>query len=293
MVVELKLDSAPLDVTNDALWRVGTPGTPQIGDLWLLSWNGDVLGLALVSGVGDGYLLVWPVTLQSDLAFRPAVEVPDSPLGTPLFVWPTRETGIGAHVLHRRFGTLLPEHVMALVAEAAEQGLEGPLRYAPDGPRHPAIDAADDAMVDRWESICLNIWPHPRPGSAPLNRRLLRTRGLRPSDLAEALGVTTPDAVALYSGEQSPDKAQIAALESHFRIPAEELLDPLTDEAARELLSPVWKDDILAVGRHYGEDESAARDHLRQEYALAARATGGRTDRMRAAVHRLLERTPN
>jgi hypothetical protein len=104
------------------------------------------------------------------------------------------------------------------------------------------------------------------------------------------LGVPTSDVVALFKGEVSPDAQQLALMESHIGIPAVELLEPFIDDGARQLLSPVWKDDILAIAAHFGEDELSAREDLRAEYALAARATGNKAGRMRAAVNRLLGR---
>jgi hypothetical protein len=288
--MQLELSAVPLDGVSEALWLHGEAGDPAVGDLWLLSWDGRALGLALISGIADDYVLVWPVALPSDVVFRPAVQVPESPLGVPLVIWPSRETGVGNHMLHRRFGTLLREDVMAAVAEAAEQGSEGPLPYAPATERNRIVDSADEAMVDQWEDICLNVWPRPRPGASPLNRDSLRAHGVRPSDLAEVLSLSGPDAVALFNGEMSLDAQRLELIESRMGISAAELLDPMMDDAARELLSPVWKDDILAVAEHFGEDELSAREELREEYALAARSTGDQAARMRAAIQRLLGR---
>jgi hypothetical protein len=123
--LQLQLSAVPLDGIKEDLWLHGVAGDPVVGDLWLLSWDGKALGLAVISGVADGYVLVWPVALPSDVVFRPAVEVPQSPLGVPVAIWPTRETGVGNHVLHRRFGALLSEEVMAAVAEAVGEGYRG------------------------------------------------------------------------------------------------------------------------------------------------------------------------
>jgi transcriptional regulator with XRE-family HTH domain len=233
---------------------------------------------------------VWPVTLPTGAAFRPAVHVRQSPLGIPVFMWASRETGVGLHMLHRRYGALLPESVMADVADAVEEGTDGPLPYAPTT-LHPEHESPDDeTMIDHWETICLNVWPRSRPDWAPLNRDVLRSLGIRPSDLAGALGIGAPEAVALFNGEQSPDDAQLAALESHLGAPQRQLLDPLVDESARELLSPVWKDDVLKIAARLSDDEGTARDIVRQEYAYAPRSNGSNSDRMREAIQRVLTR---
>ena len=288
--MELNLTSPPPGGVDAELWRQSEVADAAIGDLWLLSWNAEALALGVIAGVGDGYVLVWPVTLQTDAAFRPAVQVRRSPLGIPVFMWASRETGVGLHMLHRRYGPLLPESVMAEVAEAMEEDADGPLPYAPPT-LHPGDETSDDdTMVDQWESICLNVWPRSRPDWAPLNRDVLRSLGVRPSDLAGALGIGASEAVALFNGEQSPDDAQLAALESHLGTPQSRLLDPLVDESARELLSPVWKDDVLKIAEHLSDDEGAARDIVRQEYAYAPRSTGSSSDRMREAIQRVLTR---
>ncbi|BDY26883.1 hypothetical protein [Mycolicibacterium mageritense] len=289
--MELNLNSPPPGGVDADLWGQGDVADAAVGDLWLLSWNAEALALGVIAGVGDGYVLVWPVTLPTDTAFRPAVEVRQSPLGIPVFLWASRETGVGLHMLHRRYGALLPESVMAEVAEAMEEGVDGPLPYAQSTLQLAYESSADEAMIDQWETICLNVWPQSRPDWSPLNRDVLRSLGVRPSDLAGALQISATEAVALFNGEQSPDDAQLATLESHLDAPRSRLLDPLVDESARELLSPVWKDDVLKVAARLGDDEAAARDIVRQEYAYAPRSKGSNSDRMRAAIQRVLTRT--
>lgn len=288
--MELNLTSPPPGGIDADLWRLGEVADASVGDLWLLSWNAGALALGVIAGVGDGYVLVWPVTLPTEPAFRPAVQVRHSPLGIPVFMWASRETGVGLHMLHRRYGPLLAENVMADVAEAMEEGIDGPLPYAPTTLRAGHESPDDDAMIDQWETICLNVWPRSHPDWAPLNRHILRSLRVRPSDLAGALGIGASEAVALFNGEQSPDDAQLAALESHLGAPRHKLLDPLVDESARELLSPVWKDDILRIAAHLSDDEGAARDIVRREYAYAPRSNGSSSDRMREAIQRVLTR---
>ncbi len=132
--MELDLNSPPAVGISADLWRRGAVADVVVGDLWLLSWNAEALALGVISGVGDGYVLVWPVTLPHEAASRPAVCVRNSPLGVSVFVWASRETGVGLHMLHRRYGKLLEETVMAEVAEAMEEGIQGPLPYAPTSP---------------------------------------------------------------------------------------------------------------------------------------------------------------
>lgn len=286
----LDLRRAPQGVTDESHWLNGDPGPVAIGDLWLLSWDGDGLGLAMISGIADDHVLVWPVTLPAEGAFRPAIELSTSSLGTALFVWPSRETGVGLHLLHRRFGAELSQRMMALMLEAVEAGKESPLPYAPLRSDDSATRDQDELMVDRWEDICFNVWPVPVAGEAPLNRDVLRGTGITVADLAAALQLAPPVAAQLFQGEATPSGEQIEVLTERFGLAPSELLEPLVDESVVELLSPVWKDDVLAVARRLEVGEAVARQRVREEYALAARAAGpaARQDRMAAAVQRLL-----
>ncbi|MCX8565175.1 hypothetical protein OS122_30280 [Mycolicibacterium mucogenicum] len=290
--MKLNLNSPPPGGIDADRWRQSEVADAAVGDLWLLSWNAEALALGVIAGVGDGYVLVWPVTLPADTAFRPAVRVHQSPLGIPVFMWASRETGVGLHMLHRRYGPLLRESVMAEVAEAMEEGVDGPLPYAPTTLQLEHESSDDETMIDQWESICLNVWPRSHPGWAPLNRDVLRSLGVRPSDLAGSLGIGAAEAVALFNGERIPDDAQLAALESHLGTRQSQLLDPLVDESARELLSPALKDDVLKIAARLGNNEELARDEARQEYAYAPRSTGSNRDRMREAIQRVLTRLP-
>ncbi|MFI6675241.1 helix-turn-helix domain-containing protein [Kribbella sp. NPDC050470] len=286
----LDLAHPPADVTDRSRWLNGEPGPVGIGDLWLLSWDGIGLGLAIISGIADDYVLVWPATFPSQEGFRPAIELPSTRLGTTLFVWPSRETGVGLHLLHRRFGTELSQRTMALMLDAVENGTDSPYPYAPLQPDDPTAWRQDAAMVDQWEDICLNVWPEPVVGEAPLNREVLRSHGITVGDLAGALRLAPQAAASLFLAEAAPSPGQVETVARQFGLDRSELLAPLVDESVLELLSPVWKDDVLAVARRLHSGEAVARQRLREEYALAARASGpnARRDRMTAAVQRIL-----
>ena len=284
----LKLDEAPPEVSAEA-WASGSSSLPSVGDLWLLSWDGEALGLAIVSGVAPSFVLVWPVTLPGEPSFPAAIEIPATPLGQPLNVWPSRETGIGMHLLHRRFGQAISERMMAATASALEGDGEMPLSFASPNVDEPEREAASDAMVDRWESICLHIWPEPRAGVEPFDSNALRALGLQVGDLRAALGLNVPDAVSLFSGEIAPTETQVQELVEQTGMGVSELLITHLDEASRELLSPEIKDDVLAIASLRDVSEEAARALLRSEYALAARSDGSPRARLEAAIHRLLK----
>lgn len=107
------------------LWERGLADTAlRPGDLWVLSWDGRTVGHAVISAVKDGYVLVWPVTLPGEPAFAPGLTISPSPLGEPVVVWPTRETGIGLYLLDRSLGRLLDQQRLREISDALDAGVD-------------------------------------------------------------------------------------------------------------------------------------------------------------------------
>ena len=264
---------------------VGAAAAPlAVGDLWLLSWDGTALGLALVSGVAADYALVWPVSFV-EASYPPALDVPESPLGTPLAVWPTRETGVGLHLFDRRFGPLLSERTMALILDAVEAGEEPPLAWVASDLSEEQRELETDAMVDRWEAICLHTWPNAEVGSSPLSVEALEHVGIGIAELVEVLTLGTPEAVALYRGELAPSSDQVNAIAERYGFDANDLIE--AGGEARILVAPAYKAEIVETARLLGIGEGRARDLVRSEVALAARSDGDPASRVAAAIQRV------
>lgn len=254
----------------------------------MLSWDGQALALVLVSGVATTFILGWPVTLTSDPCFPPAITINDTPIGIPLNVWPTRETGIGKHLLHRRLGRLLSGQAMSLIEYALESETELPVPFAESNVSEAEQERESDLMVDSWERICLHAWPPREVGIATLDPEAMIQLGLGLGELATALGVSAHVAVGLFQGEQAPTSEQLDALAALVGADPEELLANGLDEDSLVLLSPDIKDDLLAIGAQYRLNEEQARALLRSEFALAARSDGTSASRLASALHRLL-----
>lgn len=284
--MSLSLDDAPHGVAPDA-WLRSASGDPQIGDLWLLSWDTRGLGLVVVSGVAPTFILGWPVTLSGDRTFPPAIRVEGSPLGE-IAVWPSRETGVGNHLLHRRFGTALSARTMHLLADAFEDGTEPVLPFATSDIGLEEREAASDQMVDAWEAINLNVWPLPRPGITPLDADVLRATGTRVGDLAEILSTSVPAAVSLYTGESVPTPSELEILVVALGVPTEQLLRSQPDAETVAMLAPDIKDNLVEISRRRAVGEEAARDLVRSQFALAARSDGDARSRLDAAIQRVL-----
>jgi len=282
------LTEAPAGVANPEVWTRGVPGKVAAGDLWLLSWDGVGAGLGAISARMPGYVLVWPVTLPSEPSHSPALMLETSPLGVPVSIWPTRETGVGDAVLHRRLGHLLAPRLMVAIEDALDEDENPPLPFA-----HPASDPAqqrvqDEEMIDRWEAICLTQWPAPTATDPRLDREAASSHGLTPTRLSELLKVDASEAVALQLGEVSLAPGQAETIAADLGVAVTDLLTPTRATATAVLLDPAWKDHVLRLAAHRDISEASARDLVATEFALAARSSNSPADLLRAAFARLL-----
>lgn len=137
--------------------------TLRRGDLWTLAWDGQVEGHVLVAAVKDGFILGWPVTLPGEPSFSPGMLFKDAH-GTTLTVWPTRETGLGLHLLGYPLGQLLDVRTIRSIAAALDDG------EVPEGVFAPPIEAGDlqvegvpEQMTEHWGRLCFHTG---RPSTA-------------------------------------------------------------------------------------------------------------------------------
>jgi hypothetical protein len=281
------LTEAPPGIALPEIWTRGEPGRIAVGDLWLLSWDGVGMGLGVVSVRLPGYVLAWPVTLSTEPSHAPAIGIGLSPLGVPVSVWPTRETGVGDALLHRRFGRLLVPQLMAAIADAIDEGDQPPLPFQPASPDPTAQRAQDDDMIDQWEAICLTQWPGPSTSTLRLDRDAASVHRLTPGRLSELLDIDTNRAVALQLGEIPLEPGQAETIATELGVAEADLMTPTREAASTALVDPVWKDDILELIARRRISEAAARDLVANEFALAARSSGSSESRLRAAFARL------
>jgi len=286
----IPLQTAPPGVDADT-WVNGVPAPPAVGDLWLLSWDGQGLGLGVIASRHDSFVLVWPVSLPGDPVSPPAVQIAQTPLGVELHAWPTRETGVNDALLHRRLGPLLDPEVMDTTADAMDDGDSPPLPFAPT----PSPDLAEAAytyslqMVDVWERICFIQWPAPDVAET-IDVDAMRTAGLAPSRVAELLGLPVEQAVAIFFGETPVTQEQARTLEGAVQAAAGSLVSQaaIPDTVVRKLIDPRRKDQVLAVGERRALTEAQARDLVASQFALAARSNADDDSRLDAVFTRLL-----
>lgn len=240
------------------------------GDLWAMSWNGDFLGLVLIAAVKDGFVLGWPVTLPDDPAFAPALVADPTPLGFPLFIWPTREVGLGMHLLDRPLGRLLAPHRIQPIAWAMDDGDDPGIPLAPGSSQEPQHQARDQWMVERWAELCFHAWP--RPDHHFLSQERVQSAGGSSAMAAQVLGMGPVGLRPIWTGVRPIADEQVSALAASLHTSPEALLgaDPLEPLTAR-LMTPRYKASLVAAALQAGMSEELARDAAREEYALAAR----------------------
>ncbi len=239
------------------------------GDLWILSWDNKFLGLALIAAVKQGYVLAWPVTLAGEPRYAPALVVEDSPLGASLAVWPSREVGLGNHLLHRSLGPMIGADRIQPIAWAMEDGADPGLPFAEGAANDEANRAHDEQFLARWSDICFHTWP--TKAMQVLSSEKIRRLGGSASAIAKTLGLESP-AVArpLWTGVLAITEAQAETAARSLGVDVPDVLgeDPFADVVAR-MTHPKFKAAVEQVAQTNQMTEGQVRDAARCEFALA------------------------
>lgn len=240
------------------------------GDLWVLSWDNAYLGLVCVSAVKDDYILGWPVTLPDEPGFSPALVLKANPLGMALYLWPSRETGLGMHLLHAPLGHLIEPRRIQPIAWAFEDGEDPGIPFANGSASQAVNEAADAAMTANWERLCFHTWPD--SNRSYLSETAIKKFGGTAARAAACLQMLPMQLRPLWTGVQPASDEQVAKLAEDLRVSAQELLgkDPLMPVLNR-LAHPRFKRPLLQLTSQEGVTEGLSRDRTREEYALAAR----------------------
>lgn len=262
------------------LWDEGAGSVaPRQGDLWVLSWDTEVVGLALIASAREDFVLAWPVTLLDQSSFAPGRVVDRSPLRVPVTLWPTRETGIGTHLLDRSLGQLLEAEDVRSVMRALDDDEEPPLAAAPGRARDAANLAADRALVEHWTELCFHT------GGVEVERTLdsnqVQSAGGSSRSAAAALGLTPQQLRPIWDGVVPVTDEQLSALAEALDVDVDEATllrpDPLADVVTR-LASPRFKSAIKDKMTSTGWREAAIRRAVRTEYTLVARDDAATAD---------------
>ena len=236
------------------------------GDLWSLSWDGEALGYILIARAFDGYVLGWPVTRTRETSYAPGLLIDSSPLGEPITLWPTRETGLGTHLLDTRNGALLTPSQVRAIAWAIDDGKAPPLPTS----AVETDDEQDALMVEHWADLCFHEWPD--SNLRFLDEAALRSHGVRAGQVRDALGLDAAEVRELWLGSVPVSDAQVAVISDRFGISAEDFTDAgNSDAAVAELMHPRFKRAVQSSMHRTGYHEGELRERLRAASSLAAR----------------------
>jgi len=276
------------------LWTRSAPGAIAVGDLWLLAWD-DIIDSAIITAVRADYVLAWPVTFEPEAATGSArlVLSHDSPLGLPMVVWIQAETGIGTHLLARRFGPILSRYEINELRRSLLDG-DSPSGTLVTTPAAEPSSNGEDILrrvLQRYQNFCFNEWPGHDVGEGVLNRSAIQGKGIRVEDVTDILGIGPARGLALWDGLAPPTELETTTLANALKTDKRELLVAPTSAEVDELKKPEFKADIMLLERKLGRSEREVRSLLLQSSMQAARQQGGRADtaaRINAAIHRLL-----
>lgn len=253
------------------LWEKGLPDTtPRAGDLWVLSWDGQTVGHVVLSAVRESFALVWPVTLPGEPAFRPGLTVPYSPLGIPVTMWPTRETGIGMFLLDRSLGQLLDPGRVAAISEALDDEQDPGYAFAAGNVSDDQNAQANVAMIEHWRRQCFN------EGAVFegqfLDSEKIKAHGGSSEAAAKALYLTPQALRPLWVGLDPASDEQVAVLAGSLGVEPSDITsaDPW-GETLETLARPAYKQDLKNGFEARGMTEGDLRLAVRSEYVLAAR----------------------
>jgi hypothetical protein len=256
------------------------PGTPSIGEIWLLTWNRAARALVLITAVHDGYVLAMPVT--DDPATQTEAVLSAPLLGLDLAVWARLETGLGAFLLHRNLGPALTEEETRDLRRWGA-GIDGPgSATVGSGPTEAQVQKR---VLDDFSELCFIEWP----GTDDRVLDIEVVSGGAPA-FAKSTGLAVARVLQLWD-QEVPTADERELISNLLARDPEEIFVLPEGRVIRDLGQPLVKDLVvrLAEARHI--DEPSARRLTRSAFALAARtdsATARESTRLRDTLLRLL-----
>ncbi|NYJ18488.1 hypothetical protein [Glaciibacter psychrotolerans] len=270
---DFELDVAPAGLSDAAraAWCREPMSLPQLGEIWLLSWNGHAHALVLVTALSPDYVLGMPVMLGAGHATEDEMLLPASVLGTELTLLHRAETGLGRFLFHRNLGVALSESDTARVRNAAYSTEQPPLRVGTQAFAREVGEVLDSALR-KFQSLCFIEWPSVEMGEAVLNRSALEQIGVNAREFRTVSDLPTSVALRTWRGDEPLGEAVLNKLSAHFKVAREELVSAPDDTNTHELSEPRFKSDLLELASNLSMTEREARNRVRGEFALAARS---------------------
>ncbi|KOG33792.1 hypothetical protein ADK34_07710 [Streptomyces viridochromogenes] len=251
----------------DAVHRVATapPQDPRPGQIWRAAWE-DSIQLLLITTIGDDDTVrAVPTSFEryvdSDTLLLPAQA---TTLEQPLALWWGMETTLPWCVLDRQVGELTNRPDI-LTSRTLADAIAGTKRGSGALPS-AAADEYRAVLADRLEALASAQWA---PQGAGGLSQLFRAHAITAPQLAAALNLLPPQALAVWRGQQALTADQAAALAEHLGQPAGYLLaanPALPPVVVHELNRPLRRTQIKKLAAQYDETERDGR--LRAAYGI-------------------------
>ena len=272
-------------------WLSGTGDyTVRRGGLWTLAWDGELLGHVVVASVKDGFFLGWPVTLPGEPSFAPGILLPSS-LGITVTVWPTRETGLGLHLLERPLGHLLESREVRTIAARLDAGEDLDVEFAREATTSAQAEQSR-AMADHWAALCFHTG-HADFEGFYLDQNKVKELGGNAREVSGLLHLNPGEARTYWDAEEELPPRLAKTLLAHYGVDA----DGLTRQAPAlkwwdMLAFPSFKAEVeVARTQRQTTEEIIRSEAARSAYALAARQDNDELaeQKLRDAIRRTAE----
>jgi hypothetical protein len=238
------------------------PPMPERGQLWQVSW-GDDGDLALVVDVDGPNVSVVPAEPDRELADDHTITVPDESSFADIAgaLWAGLRIVLPLRVLHTCFGTL-DEDVLDRVDDASSGRVGDGAAITSWIDERAQVRSAIEA---RFERLADATWI---PASPPVTvdvTEVARSRGVKPSDVAAAMGVPVGDAREILESRRPIPAAGVDAFASLLAIqPAALAAQPIAIPAGlvAALDSPRFRRPLQERALLHGESEADYRYYV-------------------------------
>lgn len=266
-------------------WNNGAPDqTVMVGDLWVVGYDGDDLGLVLIAAVRGSHVVVWPVTDETVTPGEPCVALAADWLTIALVAWPEAEAGVSFASLDRKLGHVLQPRIMLAVYQWV-RGDEQPDNVTTYETRE------DGAFLDALDKVCQFAgdlsdldWPSPDEHVGVLNPDLPVEATVLREAVKAATGTTTPAVVMnVVEGRRLLTETEAVSLAERLNTPLADVLIPPSGGVVLELRHPSRKRRIRSIAAQRNVTENDIRTSAWSKTQAAARQTGARSDDADAA----------
>lgn len=240
---------------------------PAPGQLWRAEWEGTAC-LVVVSGERAGRTIPVVAASSDDVGDETAI-VADTKNGMTLCIWTGVTRTIKTFTLDSRIGNLTSHSLDQLAGATAD---------TQHGAWAPITSNLDDRVLirtdleEKLDLLSESEWIPVSGGEAPTLACVAKEAGVKPSQIARRLNITSGDARRLLQGKREPSEAEAHILTDILGltpIAAAQFDDGLVAELDQPGFRPPLR--LIAHRTHGGDEMAARRAFAGEVMGLAAR----------------------